>query len=110
MRLRTVRWYRQTGLLCLALRTSKFRFLRTEYGEHRLALTAEGLAGSTGMVRLFRNGHFIPKVLSESTTAQEASISFRECDANPYACTSLPLIFTFPPGEGWKTITVTLNW
>jgi glycogen debranching enzyme len=91
-------------------RTSKFRFLNTEYKEHQLVLTVEGLAGTSGIVRLFRHGHFIPKAQTGPAEAPDASISFSECDANPYACTSLPLIFTFPPGEGWKTITVTLTW
>jgi hypothetical protein len=73
-------------------------------------LTAEGLAGSTGIVTLFRHGRFVPKVQTESAAAPEASISFRSCDADPYACTSLPLILNFPTGEGWQTITVTLTW
>jgi glycogen debranching enzyme len=91
-------------------RTSKFRFLHSEYGDHKLVLTAEGLAGSTGIVNLIRHGHFLPKAQTEPSTAPDASISFRACDADPYACTSLPLILQFPPGEGWKTITVTLTW
>jgi glycogen debranching enzyme len=91
-------------------RTSRFRFLRSVSGEHSLVLTAEGLAGSTGIVTLFRHGHFIPKVQTESAAAPDASISFRGCDAEPYACASLPLILQFPSGEGWKTVTVTLAW
>jgi glycogen debranching enzyme len=91
-------------------RTSKFRILNIEYGDHKLVLTAEGLAGSTGIVNVVRHGHFVPKVQSESSAAVDASISFRSCDANPYGCMSYPLVFNFPPGEGWKTITVTLTW
>ena len=91
-------------------RTSKFRFLHSEYADHKLVLTAEGLAGSTGIVTLFRHGHFVPKVQTEPAAAPDASISFRGCDADPYACASLPLILNFPPAEGWKTITVTLTW
>ncbi len=91
-------------------RTSKFRFLHTEYGDHKLALVAEGLAGSTGIVSLLRHGHFVPKAQTEPNTAPDASVSFRACDADPYACTSLPLLLQFPPGDGWKTITVTLTW
>ena len=91
-------------------RTSKFRFLDAENGDHTLVLTAEGLAGSSGIVRLFRHGHFIPKAHVEPNTAADASISFRACDADLYACTSLPLIFNFPPGEGWQTIKITLTW
>jgi glycogen debranching enzyme len=91
-------------------RTSKFRFLHSEYGDHKLVLTAEGVAGSAGIVTLFRHGHFVPQVQTGTATAPEASISFRSCDADPYACPSLPLILNFPEGEGWKTITVTLTW
>ncbi|HUN85637.1 MAG TPA: hypothetical protein VMU48_14750 [Terracidiphilus sp.] len=91
-------------------RTSKFRFTHIEYSDHKLVLTGEGLAGSSGIVRLFRHGHFVPKVQTEPGAAPDASLSFRECDADPYACSSLPLILNFPPGTGWKTITVTLTW
>ncbi|MGA2806891.1 MAG: hypothetical protein ABSE87_02085 [Terracidiphilus sp.] len=91
-------------------RTVKFRFLNAENEDRKLRLTIEGLAGSTGMVRLLRHGHFIPKVVTEPGTAPDASVSYRACDADLYACGSMPLIFSFPPGEGWKTITVTLTW
>ncbi len=96
-------------------RTSRLRILRSDYEDHKLVLTAEGLAGSTGVVSLIRHGHFVPKVQTQPTAAPEsetqlASISFRSCDADPYACTSLPLILNFPPGNGWKTVTVTLGW
>jgi hypothetical protein len=91
-------------------RTSKFRFLHSEYADHKLVFTVEGLAGSNGLVSLLRHGHFIPKLQSEPSTPPAASISYRACDADPYACTSLPLILNFPPGEGWKSITVTLTW
>jgi hypothetical protein len=90
--------------------TSKFRFIHTDYGAHKLVLTAEGLAGSTGMVRLMRRGHFIPKVVTEPSSAPEASASYRDCDGDLYACTSMPLLLNFPAGEGWKTITVILTW
>jgi hypothetical protein len=91
-------------------RTSRFRILRAEDGDHKLVLTVEGLAGSAGLVSLIRHGHFIPKVQTHAGAAANASISFRGCDADPYACTELPLTLEFPAGEGWKTITVTLSW
>jgi len=96
-------------------RTSKFRILHSEYGDRKLTFTVEGLAGSAGILRLIRHGHFIPSVQTvpvtpPSSEMQNASVSYRACDADPYACTSLPLILQFPPGEGWKTITVTLTW
>ena len=91
-------------------RTSKLRILKAEYGDHKLVLTAEGLAGSEGVVSVIRHGNFVPKVQTESGAAPSASISFRGCDANPLGCTSDPLILNLPRGEGWKTITVTLTW
>jgi hypothetical protein len=90
--------------------TSKFRFLHTDYGDRKLVLTAEGLAGSTGLVRVVRRGHFVPKVVTEPSSAPDASVSYRACDGDLYACPSMPLILNFPAGEGWKTITVTLSW
>jgi hypothetical protein len=95
--------------------TENLRIIKSEAGNHRLVLIAEGMAGSTGLLTLIRNGHFIPKVQdvqakSSDSSKSDASISFRDCDANPYGCTSLPLILNFPPGEGWKTMTVTLSW
>lgn len=91
-------------------RTSKFRFTHAEYGDHELVLAAEGLAGSTGIVSLIPHGHFIPKIRTETASAPDASISFRGCDANPYACTSYPLILNFPAGTGFQNLTVTLTW
>jgi hypothetical protein len=96
-------------------RTSKFRFVHSDYGDRKLVLTAEGEAGSDGIVTLIRHGHIDPKVEtnpSAPTGAEEqyASISHRECDADFYACKELPLLLHFPPGEGWKTMTVTLTW
>ncbi len=90
-------------------RTRKFRALRSEYGDRQLKLTIEGAGGSDGVLRLIRNGQFVPKVASESP-AGDASLSFRSCDANPLGCTWYPLTFHFPEGEGWKTITVSLTW
>lgn len=91
-------------------RTSKFRFTRSEYTDHKLVLTAEGLAGSTGIVSLIPHGRFVPKVQTAPSSAPDATISFRGCDADPHACTSFPLTLNFPPGTGFQTLTVTLTW
>jgi hypothetical protein len=90
--------------------TVKFRFLSTKCEDHKLVLTVEGIAGSTGLVRLFRHGHFLPKLETEPSTAPEASVSYRACHGDLYACASMPLILNFTSGEGWKTITVALTW
>jgi glycogen debranching enzyme len=96
-------------------RTGRFRFLHAEYGERKLVLTAEGLAGTDGIITLTRHGHIDPKVettpsAQQGAAPEYATISHRECDADFYACKSLPLVLHFPPGEGWKTMTVTLSW
>ena len=95
--------------------TSRFRFLSSDYSDHKLVLKAEGLAGSNGLVTLIRRGHIDPRVETNPTAPpgadrQFATISHRDCDADFYACKELPLILHFPPGEGWKTVTVTLSW
>jgi glycogen debranching enzyme len=94
-------------------RTSRFRILHSEYADHRLTLVGEGLAGTEGIVSLIRHGHFIPKVdsfanLPTSSESADAKISMRELSDDP----TVPalLVFDFPPGDGWKTITVTLTW
>ena len=73
-------------------------------------LTAEGLGGSEGAVSLVRHGHFIPKVQNETSgpDAGEAKISMRELTDDP--ATPALLVVNFPPGEGWKTMTVALTW
>ena len=78
-------------------------------------LNIEGLAGSDGILRLIRYGHFIPKVQTDppsdpAADRQFANVSYRDCDADLYACKWMPLVLHFPPGEGWQTITVTLTW
>ena len=91
-------------------RTSRFRIVHSEYSDHKLVLTAEGLGGSEGAVSLVRHGHFIPKVQNETSgpDAGEAKISMRELTDDP--ATPALLVVNFPPGEGWKTMTVALTW
>ncbi len=96
-------------------RTSRFRVLSANYSDHRLVLTAEGEAGTTGMLSVTRHGHFIPRIQTNppsdpAAEKQFANISYRGCDADPYACKWMPLLLNFPPGTGWKTVTVTLTW
>jgi glycogen debranching enzyme len=91
-------------------RTSRFRIVHSEYSEHKLVLTAEGLGGSEGVASLVRHGRFIPKVQNETSGpgAGEAKISMREPGDDPAA--PALLVVDFPPGDGWKTMTVTLTW
>jgi glycogen debranching enzyme len=91
-------------------RTAEFRVLHSENGDRKLTITIEGVAGSDGILRLIRNGHFIPQIETEPSGTQDASVSYRSCDGDSYACKWMPLVFHFPAGEGWKTITVSLTW
>jgi hypothetical protein len=91
-------------------RTSRFRILHSEYSDRKLVLTAEGLGGSEGLASLVRHGHFIPKVHNETRGPDtgDAKISMRELNDDPAALALL--VLAFPPGDGWKTMTVTLTW
>jgi glycogen debranching enzyme len=96
-------------------RTGNMRVLQEDNGTRSVTLTLEGEAGSSGLVSLFRNERIEPQVSTingkpRNLEQPEASVSYRDCDANPYECKTLPLVVRFPPGEGWKTITVTLTW
>ena len=86
-------------------RTSQLRVLRSEYREHRLMLTVEGIAGSSGTLNLIRRGLFLPKVQSD---AGERGVTIGMPDSADTK--ALPLKLSFPAGTGWKTITVTLTW
>ena len=95
-------------------RTSRFRIVRAEYGKRQMVLEAEGLAGTTGYANLIRRGAFIPRVQSDPPIAEGADEATAEVsvalDAEQNPATPVLLHLHFPPGEGWKTITVTLTW
>jgi glycogen debranching enzyme len=84
-------------------RTSRFRIVHTEYGDRSLKLVAEGIAGSEAVLSLVRHAQINLKPLSGST---EVSIGV----SDGAQVSAIPLKLHFPPGEGWKTITVTLGW
>lgn len=91
------------------------RIVHEETTNHKLTLTAEGLAGSDGIVTVYRHGHFVPKVGTDppsdpAADRQVANLSYRDCDSDFYACKWMPLVIHFPAGEGWKTVTVTMTW
>jgi hypothetical protein len=96
-------------------RTSKFRVLRSQNDGRRLTLVVEGLAGSQGEVGLVRRGPVVAKVESQSdhsTSPDEGSAILGANDVYAFENPHSPsmLIFNFPPGDGWKTMTVTLTW
>jgi glycogen debranching enzyme len=96
-------------------RTSRFRVVRSEYGDRTLTLTIEGPAGTQGELGLVRRGPVVPKIKSITGSRGEPAPGAAEFGAydvlafeNPHAPSML--ILNFPEGEGWKTITVTLTW
>jgi glycogen debranching enzyme len=94
--------------------TSRFRVLRTEQSKHQLVLAAEGLAGTTGYLALIRHGRFIPKLQADPVAAPGSSEEAAELsvplDAEENSTVPVILHLHFPPGDGWKTVTVTLTW
>jgi glycogen debranching enzyme len=96
-------------------RTCRFRVLHSEYGDRRLTLVIEGPAGSQSELGLVRRGPIVPKI--EATTGDGSALARGVATLSAfdvYAFQNPPapsmLVLNFPPGEGWKTITVTLTW
>ena len=96
-------------------RTSRFRVLNSEYGDRRLTLVIEGPAGSQGELGLVRRGPIVPKIETATGHGGElesevATLSAFDVYAFQNPTAPSMLVLNFPPGEGWKTITVTLTW
>lgn len=95
--------------------THRVRVLSTTYTDHSLTIKAEGIAGSDALLSVLRRGHFLPKVTSSPardlhSDRDLATLSYRDCDADFYACKWLPLVLHFPSGNDWTTLEVTLSW
>jgi len=102
-------------------RTGHFRVVREEVGNREIKLTVEGLGGSRADLTVLRHKLVQPKVklppgvhADEDESDPEAkgpavSLSFLDT-AHEDPKVPERLAFHFPPGEGWKTITVTLTW
>jgi glycogen debranching enzyme len=95
-------------------RNERFRIVREDYAEHRLILAIDGPASSSGAVSLLRHGQFVPAIKVDPSMPSGAKqnyvgISMRD-DGSRDPSIPILLSFHFPPGEGWKTITVTLTW
>ena len=86
-------------------RTQSMRVLHEEYAERKLTLTLEGLAGTVAQFPLFDHS------LKSRVHAEGADLSSPAARTGPDASLA-PQTATvhFPPGEGWKTVTVTLTW
>ena len=86
-------------------RTESARVLSQTLSDKQLALTLEGPAGSEFRIPVFVSWH-LQKLDVSGATLQSPSESEKRRAAVP---TQL-LTGHFLPGEGWKTITVTLTW
>jgi len=97
-------------------RTSDFRIVHQESGPNQITITAEGLAGSRADLPVRRHKLVQIRLHAESGLANDADdkhpgVNLTGIDT-AFRDPNLPLAlnFIFPPGEGWKTITVTLTW
>jgi hypothetical protein len=79
-------------------RTQSMRVLKEEHKQRQLTLTVEGVAGTEAEIPLYIASP-VPKL-----AAQGAELSGSASKA------PTQITLHFPPGEGWKTITVTLTW
>jgi hypothetical protein len=109
-------------------RSRSFRVLSENYGARRISLTVEGLAsrdertsdgsfsGQAYRLRIIRNKLVDVKVTPEDGVGQspKADAAYVRAWAIDTAHSDpkipIDMFFHFPPGEGWKTITVTLSW
>ncbi len=85
-------------------RTHSARVLNESLGDRRLTMTLEGLAGSD--VRL---GYFVQDRQAKlSVSGAQLDAERRYAARGPFEPPTMTV--HFPPGEGWKTTTVTLTW
>jgi glycogen debranching enzyme len=109
-------------------RSRSFRVVSEEYGARQIRLTVEGLAskdkknsdgsfsGQVYRLRLIRNKLVEIKVtpedgVSQSPKADGAYVRTWVIDtAHRDPQIPIDMLFHFPSGEGWKTMTVTLSW
>jgi hypothetical protein len=86
-------------------RTQSMRVLSEEYGDRKLTITLEGLAGTRAQLQVFVR---MPKIV---VRADGADLSEPPAHTGPDAAGE-PQTLTahFPAGDGWKAITITLTW
>jgi len=101
----------QDDPLVSGARTVRFRVVETRYDDHQLAITCEGIAGTNAKLELIRHDAIVPTVQKVRTGANPMALISPK-DDTPLKEWKEPLLLSidFPPGEGWKTITVTLTW
>jgi hypothetical protein len=99
-------------------RTSNFRVIDQTYGERKLTLVLDGRAGSEGTLGfsqwIRRAGNVKISVDPPYTPTGSGDFNFRMETTADYAPDTHGvdgfIQVKFPPGDGWKTITVTLTW
>jgi glycogen debranching enzyme len=97
-------------------RTSKARVLSEEWGSNKVTLKVEGVAGSESYCSVRRHKlatlrGSVADGLSSEADSTHPGVSLSAIDSFVHDA-KIPFLMTFhfPPGEGWKTITVTLTW
>jgi hypothetical protein len=95
-------------------RTAQARILSQEIGDHKLTLTLEGLAGTSTKFLLAHHvvGSVDVRDISSPTSMDDDARNHAVLlnGTGPDRLTPEEMDIHFPPGEGWKTITVTLTW
>jgi glycogen debranching enzyme len=97
-------------------RTGRFRILSEEWGASKVTLIVEGMAGSAADIPVRRHKLVQMKIdvsdhLSNQADEDHPGVALSAIDT-AFRDPNLPFAmeFHFPPGEGWKTMTVTLTW
>jgi hypothetical protein len=97
-------------------RTIQPRIVSEEWGVNKVKLSIDGIAGSEAHCAVRRHKLVNPRPHVDGGLSSEADnahpgVSLSAIDT-AFRDPSLPFLmeFHFPPGEGWKTITVTLSW
>jgi glycogen debranching enzyme len=99
-----------------ASRTEQARILSEEVSDKRIRLTIEGRAGSTAEYWITQPDRVMPRIevgggLSAKADAQHPGIALSFVDSWEMSHGApLTMQVMFPPGEGWKTMIVTLTW
>ncbi|HEY1579686.1 MAG TPA: amylo-alpha-1,6-glucosidase [Terracidiphilus sp.] len=97
-------------------RTEKARVLSAEMSSKRTRLTIEGRAGSMIEYRVTQPDRVMPRIqvsdgLSVNADSEHPGVALHFADSREMSDGApLTMVIVFPPGEGWKTITVTLTW
>jgi glycogen debranching enzyme len=85
-------------------RTKSMRVLNEEHGLKQLRLTLEGIAGADSQLPL------VTTVANLKLRVDGAALTGHSETKGTLSADDSILSVHFPPGEGWKTVTVTLSW